>query len=371
MFRPPFCPRRECHYHHLNGWPGSRWWSLDGHYHCSREGQVQRFRCRGCGHRFSRTTFSLHYFCKRRLDYRLLLRLLVDGMSQRGCARTLGSSVCAVACRICRLVRQGLWMHANLCGSIVPGEALCADGFQSFWVSQYAPNNLNLLVGATSQFVYGLTAATLRRSGRMSVAQRTRRQALEALDRADPGELRRSIEELFTLAATLWSRCAPSARRLITDSHRLYAPALARLALGSVSHLQISSHRPRTLSNPLFSVNYIDREIRKDLAEHRRETVCIARSAAASLSRLWLYLAHHNYCKPYRILPRSPLTHAEVAGVDRSLLVRHRRKWLTQRAFLSRTALTMEMLRVWVGAYHTPFSVDCINRRLTPAHCCA
>jgi hypothetical protein len=59
------------------------------------------------------------------------------------------------------------------------------------------------------------------------------------------------------------------------------------------------SHRfpstaPRTTGNPLFAVNYADREIRKDLAEHRRETVCFARSAAMSMARLWVYVADHN-----------------------------------------------------------------------------
>ncbi len=114
-------------------------------------------------------------------------------------------------------------------------------------------------------------------------------------------------------------------------------------------------------------MNYIDREIRKDLAEHRRETVCFARNAALSLQRMWIYLVHHNCCKPYRISPRCRLTHAEHAGVSHKLLAGSLRCWLTRRAFLSRTVLSAPMLRAWMAMEHTPFSADRVNRRLTPA----
>jgi hypothetical protein len=61
-------------------------------------------------------------------------------------------------------------------------------------------------------------------------------------------------------------------------------------------------------------VNYLDREIRKDLAEHHRETVCFARSQLMSDARMWIYLVWHNTDKPYRISPRQDVSHAEAAG---------------------------------------------------------
>jgi hypothetical protein len=67
--------------------------------------------------------------------------------------------------------------------------------------------------------------------------------------------------------------------------------------------------RARTTGNPIVAVNYADPEIRKALAEHRRKTACFARSAAMSMARLW------------------------------------------------------------VGAEHTPFREDRVNRRLTPRYC--
>jgi len=82
-------------------------------------------------------------------------------------------------------------------------------------------------------------------------------------------------------------------------------------------HLRISSHLPRTIHNPLFSSNYTDRELRKDLANHHRESVCFNRNVANGMLRLWAYLMWHNYLKPYRIRwpkGRRPATHAEASA---------------------------------------------------------
>ena len=364
---PPFCPRRSCPQHWIDSSHPTRWWSKAGHYRCAREGLVQRFVCKQCGHRFSESSFSIDYFAKRRISYRRVLGLLTSSVSIRATARLLHTSPGAVTSRITRLARQALAVHASLGQSFALDEPLVADGFESFSVSQYCPNNFNLLVGSRSQYVYSLTVATLRRSGRMTAAQRMRRQALERIDRADSGELALRFSELLETATDLWQSVAPAARVLLTDCHLVYPRALAQIPLGAVTHHRISSRLARTTTNRLFSVNYIDREIRKDLAEHHRQTVCFARNAALSLQRMWIYLVHHNYCKDYRISPRCRLTHAEQAGVDHTLLARRLRHWLTRRAFLSRTVVSRPMLRAWMAMVHTPLSADRVNRRLTPA----
>ncbi len=70
---------------------------------------------------------------------------------------------------------------------------------------------------------------------------------------------------------------------------------------GRLIHRRVDSRAPRTTSNPLFPVNYMDREFRKDLAEHVRETVRFARNVNHSMERLWVYLLSHNLFKRFRI----------------------------------------------------------------------
>ena len=89
------------------------------------------------------------------------------------------------------------------------------------------------------------------------------------------------------------------------------------------------------MMNELFSVNYMDREVRKDLPEYHRETVCFGRNVANSLERLCVYLYHHNFFKCYRIdVKGEDRTHAEVAGLDGAELAQIRKDVITRRRFI-------------------------------------
>lgn len=205
----------------------------------------------------------------------------------------------------------------------------------------------------------------------MTPGQKRKRLRIEQKDPPDPGALTRSFQELLEPAQWLWSQMPEQIRELRTDKHKSYPPCVARCTVRGITHVRVSSEEPRTRDNPLFAVNYLDREIRKDLAEHHRETVCFARNAALSTARMWIYLVTHNCEKPYRICPKHVHTHAEVAGVSRKTLGRVRRTMLTRRAFLSRSRLDHTLRKVWMAAIATPERENWINRRLTPAHCAA
>ena len=373
MREPPFCPNPHCHLHYASGDPeGRRWYRLDGAFHTLRSGATQRYRCLHCGKRFSTSTFSLDFYAKRRIDLYRLRRLLVSGVSIRAAARQLFCSPGSVSRRVVLLARQSMAAHARLSAHHSLPEALVADGFESFWVSQYHHNNFNLLCGSESQYVYALTSVSLKRSGRMRERQRRRRERIEARDPSDPGELERSFGQLMEAATRVWQgHCGPAVRAsgvLFTDEHQTYPKAIlpARASV-DIEHRTVSSRVSRTRDNPLFAVNYIDREIRKDLAEHHRESVCFARNAGHSTARMWVYLVWHNIEKPYRISPRSGRAHAEVSGVPAKRLMRERRKLLRERAFLHRCIeLSHTQRSDWLQLHWTPERENRRNRRVTP-----
>ena len=83
-----------------------------------------------------------------------------------------------------------------------------------------------------------------------------------------------------------------------------------------IEHHTTPSKAPRTRSNNLFAVNYLDRLIRKDVPNHRRETICQARNDRNLLSRFAYYVVTHNFFKPFRISSKAQQrtdTHAEYA----------------------------------------------------------
>ena len=369
MRRPPFCPHRGCPCHIDPDSPESatlarrRWFKRNGSYPTNVRGPIARFKCLECGRGFSTQTFSLDYYTKRIIDYDAVRRELCSSSGVRASSRSLGCSCDSVTNRTSRLARQCISASSRLLSQLSLKENLAADGFESFAVSQYFPNNIHILVGALSQLVYFCDSVTLRRSGRMTALQKRIREALEALYRPSPTALTRSFAELIAHLHERLKRCEQDPLILNTDKKLEYCRALSSckeleepLSSGRLVHARTDSRRKRDKHNPLYAVNYMDREFRKDLAEHVRETVRFARNVNHGMERLWIYLLDHNTHKRYRINDpvRLQRTHALEAGAEETTIARATAHLTTRRRFLSFEHLEPAALRVWRREYHTP-----------------
>jgi hypothetical protein len=338
-----------------------------GSYFTFFRGTVRRYRCRLCGHGFSEQTFSIDYYAKRRLDYRLLMTMLSASAGIRQMARHWHLHPATVLNKIMRLSRNALAIHGSMVEQLLLDEDLVADGLESYWVSQYFPNNLTILAGSRSQLVYGFDGVTVRRSGRMSEGQKRRRGELERSFRADPHGVEHSFSSLVELCCRMVAHRAEQGIEepvvLHTDLHLGYLAALRShggwLALrsrGLVCHEGTSSRLPRTRANPLFSANYLDRELRKDLAEHVRQTVRFARNVNHSMERLALYLFAHNLFKRYRINQPAADTRCHYDHAQRAIVEAMKRlpRMFGFREFLSRSPVAQPFLAIWLRMHSTP-----------------
>lgn len=369
MSDPQFCPNRECLCHvdpcssQARELSRRRWYKRNGSYPTLIRGAVVRFKCLVCGRGFSEQTFSLDYYVKRTIDYRALCDRLRSCSSVRAISRSLHCSCDSVTNRTSRLARQCISAHTRLLAQTELGEDQAADGLQSFAVSQYFPNNIHVLVGSKSQLVSFADYVSLRRSGRKTPVQTRMCVAFDALYRPPAKALSASFTELLD---HLHRRLETSTHRPVavhTDKKLEYRRAIAAhvglkkwIERGELSHTRTDSRAARTRSNPLFPVNYIDRELRKDLAEHVRETVRFARNVNHSMERLWVYLLDHNVNKRFRI--NDPVeverTHAGEAGARAAAVKRAMRALYTRRRFLSLETLEPALSRVWKREHVTP-----------------
>ena len=359
-FQPPYCPHPGCPQHHVFHHTPYTAFEKWGAYLTATFGEVPRFRCLACGHSFSSQTFSVDYYAKRRIDYPNLLARLTATSSLSAIGRAIKASTDSVSNRISRAARQSLAFESRLSTSRHPQENLAADGFESFCVSQFFPNNINILVGSQSQFVYVADHVTLRRKGRMTATQKLRRAQLEQRFKADPQGVARSFARLATESLRLLSDEARPSILLWTDEHRAYPRGIvlstcaqALLELGRLKHPTISSRAARTRDNPLFPVNYLDRELRKDLHEHVRESVCFGRNVNRQMERLSLYLFYHNFLKSHRTR-WGPITNAVVAGYEAGQIEDELERVWKDRAMLSLTSLSLCMEDTWRRARVTP-----------------
>lgn len=373
MLTPPFCPKAHCRYHHKAP-EFERWYHIAGSYSTKAFGTVTRFRCLSCGGGFSEQTFRLDYYIKRPISYDEVFSRAVTGSGVRSIGRKLSISHQAILNRLTRLARQALGLQAELLSTLTLSENLAADGFESFVGSQYEPDNTHILVGSRSQFLYAFDYAHLKRKGRMTdeqLLERQRREAVMVHDRISiPTSFARLVE---TMEELLLSRVkGPTV--LYTDEKKEYVPVLLRSVLlreimrrGLFAHERISSELPRTTTNKLFAVNYMDRQLRKDNANHVRETVQFSRSVCNALERTAVYQMQHNYRKPYRVdhKEKREWLHGEVAGIDRALIEGKLRDIYEMRKFFTRLELTWSQILVW---FRMIGNVDCFTGGYMPVY---
>jgi len=288
---PTFCPNPQCKFHRTP----SQWrWVRDGFF--SRRlvpHRVQRFRCCHCWRRFSTQTFRTTYWLKRPELLRPVLLGLLACSALRQLARALEASPQTILTHANRLGRHGLLFHEvhRPRGPIT--EPLVLDGFESFEHSQYYPTRYHVVAGHRSHFFYGFTDSELRRSGRMTPAQRRTRVALEArLGRPDPRSTEHEVTHVLALVCS-----EPQAVVLHTDEHADYPRALRRLTHLRVTHRTIGSRAARTPHNPLFAINLLDLLIRHSGANHKRETIAFSKRRQMAIWRMWAMLVWRNYMK--------------------------------------------------------------------------
>mgnify|MGYP006287230733 FL=1 len=276
--------------------------------------------------------------------------------------------------RISRLARQALAVHATLLSQLQLQEDLAADGFESFVDSQYEPNNIHILVGSDSQLLYSFDYAHLKRKGRMTELQKAERERREEEAVGNRTSITTSFTRIISRLEELIEGGARSSYSLYTDEKREYVTVIKKFPQlrqmqeeGRFVHERISSRKARTLNYRLFPVNYFDREIRIDNANHVRETVQFSRRAIGALERLAIYQMYHNYCKSYRIgvAELEYRLHGEVEGIKRESIRRELADVFTMRRFLSKVKLGFSQAMVWL---QTVGNVGSFNGGYRPAY---
>ena len=359
MFIPPFCPSPSCP-NFRDPPQDCQWYVANGSYTTKSFGVIQVFRCSCCRKTFSYKTFHLEYWVHHRISLNRIFNGTVSGSGLRQMGRELGVTDKVIANRQTRLARQAIEIQAKANGLLKVRENWVFDGFESFVHSQFFPNNIHILASKDSQYLWSTNLAKLRRKGRMTAAQKLKRSVLETNWKADRKELRVRSEELLGEARRRGRQVAGAGLTLVSDEKREYASSWTGPDL---EHHRVSSAKTRNLTNPLFTVNYLDRELRKDMAEHTRETVRFARRVQRCLERLAIKQVHHNFIKPYRINTQAhnwgrAETHAQAAGLERETLDQLLEAFWTVRAWGEKQVLKPWEARVWTRQEPTPMFND-------------
>ncbi len=201
-----------------------------------------------------------------------------------------------------------LWQAARLQGVRARGPVVI-DGLRSFEYSQYHPIEHHVAVEKDTSFVLYHTDSELRRSGRMTKAQRRKRRRLEErLGRPDPQAVRKDVKELLAVSLEGLDRAF-----VYSDEHRAYVQAMRGLAL-IVEHCVTNSTKRRTQHNPLYEINLLDLWIRHAQSNHKRETIAASKRRQSSAEKLVLLQLWRNFIHRRRV-NGPPVTPAMLKGL--------------------------------------------------------
>ncbi|HDQ14854.1 MAG TPA: hypothetical protein ENN41_08590 [Sediminispirochaeta sp.] len=361
MFTPKFCPNPKCANHGIKTTekPG-KWYRKDGFYKTKATGTVQRFKCKSCKTRFSQQTFRLDYCVKKPISYETIIKGLISTSNLSDIARRLEVSTPTIINRQRRLMVQAIAAHSILLPHTKTAEAFVCDGFQSMVVNFYYPNNINIVVGKKSQFLYAFNHSYVYRGGKLTTTQVEERNAYYQAWTPPAADVTSKFSELLSIIVDLHKT---KKIHLITDLKPDYQKAIKEhpkiaeyIAANLFFHEKISSKEERTLRNPLFPVNYMDRQFRKDLAEHVIKSISFARNTNNQMERMTIYRFYHNYLKKFRTRIKNHITHADVAGIDPMLRKKIVAAFFSERFFITRVKPIETDMKILRRAYATPLS---------------
>jgi hypothetical protein len=249
---------------------------------------------------------------------RKLLNHLVSSSGIRDMGRALGCHPSVIQHRIRTLARRIMSVCYQETSLLELKEDVAADGLENFILSQFFPTNLNILVGHESQFIYHFNSYHFKRKGEMTEKQREKKKTLYEEALFEKGAASSRFREILDYLEKKARESSRESFVLNTDEHPIYDTQFKRhkTIAEKVIHRKTSSQKERNCQNKLFPCNYIDRQIRKDLAEYIRETVQFGRNMNNSMDRFTCYSFWHNYMKPFRINrgKSSSVRHAQAAG---------------------------------------------------------
>ena len=364
---PEFCPNRQCGFHSREVAREYQWYRAHGRFFTLCRGWIDRFRCVQCGKTCSTQTFSVHYWTHYTNDLVWLVEHLYGCSGLRQSGRFGGVTYRVIQNRTRRLARNALSvMDLALC-QLELDEDVAMDGFESYTRSQYHPNNLTHIVGSNSQFVYGAVHTLLRRKGRMTAVQKRTRELIDLVWKPATKIKDDTAMLLNDMSKPIAAACEKREQvYLSTDEHRAYAAALKavvplakEIEKGRLVHCTTSSRASRTTHNPLFPVNYVDRQMRKNMAEHVRETVRQGREVNCQMERMAVFMVLHNFLTPHRIPDKARIgdspTHALMAGIGSEELRQRVLRMTTHRHVSSHNRSGHEWIeRIWQHLYKNP-----------------
>lgn len=264
--------------------------------HTGHKKRIQRYRCRACKRKFSSQTEDLTYRERKPHLTQSVMRLLMEGLSQRACARSLNCQPSTVASKLSRLGRRAQ-LHLERReigdGSTNPSEkTIVFDEMETFEHSKCKPLAIAIAVEQTSRRVIAAKVAVMPAKGKL--ASISRKKYGKRPDQRS-GALKKVLTEV--------KRLYPNLARIKSDECPRYPSYVVGIWGKDVIHETFKGRRGCVVGqgelkagcfDPLFSLNHTCAMFRDHIKRLSRRTWCTTKHMIRLQHLVSLYTWWHN-----------------------------------------------------------------------------
>jgi len=256
---------------------------------------IKRYLCRSCGKSFSDQTHTLTYRERKPHLTQKVMRLLMEGSSQRGCARLLGVKQQTVANK---MIRLGIRAKTHLDSSTpldpekLEQPTVIFDEMETFEHSKCKPLSIVVVVEDKTRKIIAAEVAPMAAKGKLAAISRKKYGRRKSGRKA---ALSRALQEVRLKY--------PGLNTLKSDQCPLYPDAIKKVFPGDISHIAFKGRRGCVVGqgelkrggfDPLFALNHTCAMFRDRIKRLSRRTCCTTKKQERLQMLVHLYAWWHN-----------------------------------------------------------------------------
>ena len=255
--------------------------------------KIQRFLCRHCGKKFSKSTFQLEYRQKKRRVNGDLFRLLASGVSMRRCALILNIHRTTVERKFVYLAEKARLVQRKILDDLRdnPVEHMQFDDLITIEHTKLKPLSVSAAVDAKNRLILGAEVSQIPAFGHLAKLSRKKYGKR-------PSGHRDALKRLFEVLKQVVSPHA----LIESDEHKTYPEfvkryfkkALYQRHKGGRGCVTGQGELKKQHYDPLFKLNHTYAMLRANINRLFRRTWCTTKKAAMLKNHLDIYIAFHN-----------------------------------------------------------------------------
>ncbi len=283
------CPNSYCKYYQKTDQV-----QRDGSFFRANDSRVvQRYRCKCCGKRFSKSTNTLEYNQKKRRVNHLLMMLLCSGNSIRRCAMILDINKNTVLNKIVYLAKKARLENHDFLEQLkqTPVTQMQFDDLITSEHTKMKPLSITIAVNSANREILGMRVSKIPAFGLLAKKSRKKYGYRKSSHMQEAHRLFESIKDSVSCDALVES-----------DEHKRY-PELVRKYFPRSNYKRFKGKRGAVVGqgelkkakyDPLFAINHTCATLRADINRLIRKTWCTTKKVEMLQNHLDIFMHFYN-----------------------------------------------------------------------------